>query len=155
MCRTAETDCLLPLASISPQHSDTQIILTFKNLLNFMCLNVSPALVCVCTMWVPGVCTCQKWVSDLLHWSYRWLRTTIQVLGTKPRTSERATRALNHWATALAPNDVFYGHQLTIVQQRAITSFPEAPACSPSAIPIYRPQSKSNQRKPFLWGWNS
>lgn len=87
VCRAFQTDCLSLLASIP--HSTLKILLIYL----CVCMSASLALACVCTMWVCGVYTCQKWVSDLLY--YRRLRATIQVLGPKPRSSER-TSALNH-----------------------------------------------------------
>jgi hypothetical protein len=38
------------------------------------------------------------------NWNYRWLWAAMWVLGTKPKSSARAGRALNHWAiTSLQP----------------------------------------------------
>lgn len=45
----------------------------------------------------------------LWHWSYRWLWTSMWMLGTELGPSARAPSAktLNHWAISLAPADVF------------------------------------------------
>jgi hypothetical protein len=46
---------------------------------------------CLCTL-LMCMYACASW-----NWSYGWLRTALWVLGIKPRSSARATHALNRW----------------------------------------------------------
>jgi len=44
-----------------------------------------------------------------IRFCYRWLWSTMWLLGFELRTSGRAVSALNHWAISPAPKDIFWG----------------------------------------------
>lgn len=54
--------------------------------------------ICMCAMCMPCVFRGQNKTSDSQEWSYDWLWGTMWVLGTKLRSSVRATRVLNSLA---------------------------------------------------------
>lgn len=54
----------------------------------------------------------RKWHHIPWNWSYRQLWATKWVLGTEPRSSERAINVLKLWVISLAPGLLFKRHQL-------------------------------------------
>ena len=58
-------------------------------------------------MWVLCLHVCLG--ESVRYWNYRQLSAAMWVLGTEPRSSERAVSTLNHWAISPAPPlNIFY-----------------------------------------------
>lgn len=51
---------------------------------------------CMCTMYAPGVCVCQKMLLKLWDWNYISLLAAIGMLGNKPGSSVGEKSYPNH-----------------------------------------------------------
>lgn len=87
----------------------------------FMCMNVLPTWIYMYLMHVGAQGAKKTWTS----WSYGELWATMWVLGTKPRSSTRATSAVHLWAMSPAPPTKYfnYTYYLLTIQRETCTWF--------------------------------
>lgn len=81
-------------------------LLISKIFLDYLCTWV---FACLSVCLVPGSLGGHKSTSDSLELYCEWLWDRMWMLGTEPRYSERATRALSLWATSPAMRLILFG----------------------------------------------